>query len=735
MCAQRVAELSEESDQGIKGNLAGFVGWPCQQRWQLTQTVKFIAGIAWSRRCSSVDKFDWERSTGNEVSGGASKAGSESRRRHPAEGQVALSTQNASNRPGLCRAAWRACQRLADESPLRFALVAVLGLQLFVLVLFRPSYETNDDVFMTMIASGQGFCPAPDEHLLFTNILVGQVLKRLYRAWPGIPWYGGYLLTIHYLAQVAVLYCALMVDKWRTSNAGNRGAFATEQGAPAEATSRGWNLRFALYLIYFAIVELPLLNALQFTATAFLSAEAGLFLLWTVARIRQANPAASVGGPLSAAATLLVVAGLVRPESLFMALLVAAPLGLVLVRQKPWRRSLLPSAGAAALAAVLILLTTAHDRRSYEQDPAWSDFFAYNQWRVKFNDYQWTSHTPRTADVFSSVHWSKNDHEMIARWFFDDPVIYSEANLRSIVTGYPWKSSRLTWGYAWQAVRKVFGDRSVCAILLVLPFFMVAGDRDRRARWAVVGCAAMALALVVLLTLNNKLLPPRIYFPLLSFPLAVALLFPAKSESSAAPVTGFDWDFSKFFDSPWALVAWSARLRGARAVVAMLVVGVAMGGYRQVRRSVRVRRERQALQAFLNDQRPFGHKLVVCWGPALPFEFLSPLDNLSSWSGLPLVNLVWTQRTPWQETTKRRFDISNLPEAIYRRDDVVLVANPTDLALYQVFAKEHFGADVQFVPERAATERFVAGHFRQLTGGEGDLRSDVARGGVATKER
>ena len=211
---------------------------------------------------------------------------------------------------------------------------------MIVLVVFRPSYETNDDVFMTMIASGQGFCPAPDEHLLFTNVLVGQTLKQLYTAWPGIPWYGCYLLTIHYLAQVAVLYCALTVD----------------------AASRSTRLRLTLYLIYFAIVELPMLNALQFTATAFLAAQAGLFLLWLAARRRQAQPQASVGGLISAAVALLLVAGLVRLESLLMAVLVTAPLGLTLVRQ-PWRRTLLPSAGAAALAAMLILTATAYDQR------------------------------------------------------------------------------------------------------------------------------------------------------------------------------------------------------------------------------------------------------------------------------------------------------------------------------------------------------------------------------------
>jgi hypothetical protein len=644
-----------------------------------------------------------------------------------------MNVREANNWRRQCGAAWHACERRAAQSPLKFALFAVLLLQTFVLVVFQPSYETNDDVFMTMIASGQGFCPAPDEHLLFTNVVVGHALKRLYSAWPGMPWYGCYLLTIHYLAQVALLYCALTAGIWSPGDA-KHAVRATDSSPPTNASPHSTRLRFTLYLIYFAIVELPMLNALQFTATAFLAAQAGLFLLWLAARRRQTQPQASVSGPISAAAALLIVAGLVRVESLLMAVLVTGPLGLTLVRQS-WRRTLLPSAGAAALAAMLILLAANYDRRSYEQDPQWSDFFGYNELRVKFNDYQWTSYTPQTAAVFSAVNWSANDHEMIARWFFDDPAVFSEANLRAIVTKYPWKSARLTLSYGWQAIRKTFGDRSVCAVLLVLPFFLVSGDRERRARWAVLGCAGMALTLVVLLTCNTKLLPPRIYFPLLSFPLAVALLFPARIASTSGISETAVPNPLGLLASLRDLAAWHAQSRGARAILVMLVVGLAVGSYRQVRRSVRVQHERHALQAFLEQQRPFGRNLVVCWGPALPFELLSPLDNLSSWSGLPLVNLVWTQRTPWQESTKARFGISSLPEAIYQRDDVVLVANRADLALYETFAKEHFGADVQFVPSGPATDRFVAGRFRQPAGDGESSSTGVARSPADALER
>ena len=107
----------------------------------------------------------------------------------------------------------RTVVRLAEWAPLRFALVTTLALVTLAVVILRPSYETCDDVFMTMIASGKGLAAAPDEHLVFTNVLVGHALKRLYAASPGIPWYGGYLLLVHWLAQAALLYVALVIGR------------------------------------------------------------------------------------------------------------------------------------------------------------------------------------------------------------------------------------------------------------------------------------------------------------------------------------------------------------------------------------------------------------------------------------------------------------------------------------------------------------------------------------------
>ena len=282
---------------------------------------------------------------------------------------------------------------------------------------------------------------------------------------------------------------------------------------------------------------------------------------------------------------------------------------------------------------------------------------------------------------------------MIARWFFDDAQLYSEARLRAVLNAYPWKTSRWTPGYFAQIPRRPLQDRAVWAVLLTLPFFLVR-RRDPLVRWMVVSCAVLGLGLVMTIGLNNKVPPMRTYFPLLSFPLAVLLMLPSGRRNSSNATHAAQVAVP---GRPWPLNHWLAQPHKVRVAIALLLVGVCMDIYRQGRRSVRVHRERQALEAFVAEARSDSDKLYVCWEAALPFELLSPLDSLNGWNGISLVNLTWTQRTPWQDAIKRRFGIDDLARAICQRDDIVLVATPLHRDLFERFAREHYQAELQFV--------------------------------------
>lgn len=127
---------------------------------------------------------------------------------------------------------------------------AVLWAAFFLLL--GPRYATNDDPLIAMLPAGTGFASAPDEHLVFTNVVIGLFLERLHAAAPGLPWYGLYLLATHVVAQTALLYAALRVEPRGT--------------------------RLALYLAWFAVAAVPFADNLHFTTTAFVTAQAGVLL-------------------------------------------------------------------------------------------------------------------------------------------------------------------------------------------------------------------------------------------------------------------------------------------------------------------------------------------------------------------------------------------------------------------------------------------------------------------------
>jgi hypothetical protein len=390
-----------------------------------------------------------------------------------------------------------------------------------------------------------------------------------------------------------------------------------------------------------------------------------------------------------------------------MAVLVAAPLFASLAFLKP-RRSLVLPAAAAGVAGLLVFAAAKYDAAYYAADPAWRHFHDFNKLRFKFNDYGWTKHTPATAHVFSTVGWTKNDHDMLTRYFFDDAELYSAARLAEVLNAYPWKSARLTPDYFVEFLRRVMRDRAAWALLLTLPFLFAGLRGNRFARRTVLACFFTALLLIAIITLNNKVPPVRVYFPLLSFSLFATLLFPTPIPS--LPLKNY---------SPRGLRAtlrsWLMQPRWTRAVTTILVVGIVMGVVRQTSRSAKNESGRAAIERFLVEANTQPHKLYVCWEAAFPFEFISPLDNLAAWSNLTTFTLSWMQRTPWLDEIKTRWDIPDMAAALYQRDDIVLIATDEHKSLFKTFAREHYGADVEFVPGHRAGKRFVAGRFQKRT--------------------
>jgi hypothetical protein len=134
-------------------------------------------------------------------------------------------------------------------------------------------FETNDDVLMNLIAAGQVVSNAPDEHILFSHVLIGMLRKLVYRQAPGAAWYGWYEIAALLAASVAAAYAILRAGRGLAQ------------------------LVFAASFL--GVIALPCLLYLQFTKTAFLLSLAGVLLAISIAleappRPRIALPSAAV---------------------------------------------------------------------------------------------------------------------------------------------------------------------------------------------------------------------------------------------------------------------------------------------------------------------------------------------------------------------------------------------------------------------------------------------------------
>ena len=113
---------------------------------------------------------------------------------------------------------------------------------------------------MNAIAAGRAFVDRPDEHLVFSNVLVGRPLKALYEFAPRVPWYGSLLFLTACLALWSICFVCL------------------------RRPDSEWTIGLTGFFLW--VGGIPVLTQLQFTRIAFLAGLAGLLLLADAVRGR-----------------------------------------------------------------------------------------------------------------------------------------------------------------------------------------------------------------------------------------------------------------------------------------------------------------------------------------------------------------------------------------------------------------------------------------------------------------
>jgi hypothetical protein len=256
---------------------------------------------------------------------------------------------------------------------------------------FDLNYEEIDDFFMNAIASGY-IGGVPDEHLLYSNFLIGLTLKRLYNFTDLINWYGWYLCITHIISWAFISYALIRLIGIRLGS---------------------WTM---LYL--FAVFGVYFLQNLQFTTTTTIATVAGFMMLFCGVHGLDFKFKEVLFGSI-----LLVFAGMIRQEPMQLGLILLSPLLLLLIKNR--QRFLSASLVLAAIIFLVFLLGVAN-KAYYQKDPdwkAWCDQHLMENFDENFALYTQVILAPDKP--YRSIGWSDNDMKLFENHFFDDSKTFS----------------------------------------------------------------------------------------------------------------------------------------------------------------------------------------------------------------------------------------------------------------------------------------------------------------------
>jgi hypothetical protein len=391
------------------------------------------------------------------------------------------------------------------RSGLRRALTCLAAIPLasaFVslfLLLGTPRFDTNDDVVMRLIASG--FFGAPSEHLVFSHVLLGKVLRLLFECWPALPWYELQLLTAYAVSLTALIYAL----------------------APHLRREPGLAVASLGLLVF---IGSHTLLRISFTSIALLTSFSGLLLFLSAGDREDRSLRAIAGG-------LLVCWGaLIRSEAMLAAVAVAAPAAALFARALGWRAWGL---FAIAVGLPLAFATTFH-LATYDS-PEWRAYFEYDRARGQLHGTPRLAWDRRTTARLGKIGWSVDEFDLFKSWVLIDDSVYSSQKLDALLEMTEHLAYRPDAESAMLRLRAPLSTyRRLLTALLVLGL-CVALSPSRRGLATSALIALWGLALVVWLAITARA-PPRVVLPLAQASLLLVVLNQAAGSRRARPPRG-----------------------------------------------------------------------------------------------------------------------------------------------------------------------------------------------------
>ncbi|MBP5260525.1 MAG: hypothetical protein J6Z43_00190 [Clostridiales bacterium] len=276
----------------------------------------------------------------------------------------------------------------------------------FVAAMFLcdQKYETADDFFEDAILSG-ALSGRSDPHLLYSNIILGYILKALYTVIPGISFYFVFLILLGFASVTAVIFLAL------------------RQCCNKQATL----ICLVISIAFLAFFTDDLYILPQFTKAAAIANTSGglLFLcgIW--------NEPGERLNPSIAGIVLIVFGCLLRIDTIYISLpflLLVFVLEALIKKEKIISR-LIMCAGIIALAFALQWANGI----IWDADPDYGNFRHMESYRPQITDAHKSYSYEDIKGPLEEIGLDFNDYIMLTTWSFTDRSVFDEDTLQKYI--------------------------------------------------------------------------------------------------------------------------------------------------------------------------------------------------------------------------------------------------------------------------------------------------------------
>lgn len=543
---------------------------------------------------------------------------------------------------------------------------------------------------MSRVASGY-YTGSPSEYLVYTNVVIGKVLKTLYTYEQNIDWYSVYLYSIHFLSMWFLLVLLLRAK-----------------------TSPGL-LAIIFFLILFAFFELRFLVRVQFTTTAAVSGITGLLLVCSEAINERKSVFLNVAGVF-----LIFLSFLCRSSACYLVTILLVPLVFYSLYYRYSRLFI----GTLAASALLCFTAGIYNYYSYQSNFGWKKFAEYNYYRSRLHGFPILYDLKNNEIDLSELGWTQNDLSMFRNWHYTNKEVYSVDKLKKLIEIYSnlpeeehEKYGLGTWYQTMKEHSQLLKNYGMFLVLIILIF---AFSRMITSHAMAVTGSTLVLSLLLLLCLGYiGRLVERVSLPILY---GVSLVFCYMALNSVSGMnekivgifhriknwvksSGVRSEKEKGSASPAELPEPSVPRRSFLLWIRIVVVAVLVmitgtqlqDQFSKVRQLSRKNENREVTYNRLLE----GYDTVfremkidptlISWGGYIPLGWQKPFQIYPILKDLKIINLGWATHSPNYDESLQRSEIVNIDLALLNRDDVFICCREDFIKYYRGYLKEKYG--------------------------------------------